>query len=233
MLAALSLAIGLGALGLTTNTAADFSDGACPPGQGVTVVVQAEDQPVVRCAHGPPSTGLDATQAAGFAIQFVPGQPGFVCVIDAIPEPCNGAPASAYWSYWRADAGAWVYSTSGAGSDLVQVDDWVGWAFGAGVAPELPPLSPMPASSPDQATGPPEVSAGQGEGNGPDGGDGIGDAPAATTGQGEVNCSNGPDGIGGQKTLCQRAGPPWGLLAGLAFLLIVGGVGLMVVRRRR
>jgi hypothetical protein len=58
----------------------------------------------------------------------VPRIPGFVCTINALPKRCNGAPASAYWSYWHAKPhGKWIPGT-------VQ-----GWAFGAGKPPRISP----------------------------------------------------------------------------------------------
>ena len=144
MLAALSLAIGLGALGMgqlapAVNPA--FTDGPCPPGQGVTVVVESPTFSQVRCALQASDSALQATEQAGFAAEFVPGQLGMVCTIAGYPSPCNGAPANAYWSFWQFDAGQWVYATRGAGAHKVAVDDWVGWAFGAGLAPTLEPGS--------------------------------------------------------------------------------------------
>jgi hypothetical protein len=87
------------------------------------------------CASGP-RTGLKALHDAGFSYAFVPREPGFVCTIDHLPKPCNGAPATAYWSYWHARPhGKWQYSSLGAGSYHPK-KGWVeGWAFGAGKPP--------------------------------------------------------------------------------------------------
>jgi len=142
MLAALSLAAGLGAVGLgllPASTAPDWQDGACPPDTGTTVVVQATDWTEVRCALGDFESALEATHQAGFVTEYVPNNPGMVCVINAFPTPCNGAPAGAYWSLWLAQASQWRYASQGASSQSVAVNDWVGWAFGAGTSPDLAP----------------------------------------------------------------------------------------------
>ncbi len=92
------------------------------------------------CDRQLPSNGLVALQKAGFTYTFVPHQPGFICTIDHRPNPCNGAPASAYWSYWHARPhGKWMYSNLGAGSYHPK-PGWVeGWAFGDGKPPRISP----------------------------------------------------------------------------------------------
>lgn len=91
----------------------------------------------IGCAKNP-RTGLAALRQAGFRYSFVPGQPGFVCTIDHRPNPCNDAPATAYWSYWHAKPhGKWHYSKLGAGSYHPK-RGWVeGWAFGKGKPPHI------------------------------------------------------------------------------------------------
>ena len=90
----------------------------------------------VSCAPGDPASGLSALSAAGYGYSFVPRQPGLVCQINAKPNPCNGAPTNAYWSYWHANrGGSWSYSTSGAGSYNPRAGTVEGWAFGAGARP--------------------------------------------------------------------------------------------------
>jgi hypothetical protein len=93
----------------------------------------------VGCAKNP-HTGLAALRQAGFKYGFVPGVPGFICTIDHRPNPCNDAPATAYWSYWHAKPhGKWRYSTLGAGSYHPK-KGWVeGWAFGKGKPPHISP----------------------------------------------------------------------------------------------
>jgi hypothetical protein len=111
--------------------------------QHVTVVVDFthwhNGRVWVRCASNP-HTGLAALRQAGFSYTFVSHQPGFVCTINHRPNPCNGAPSSAYWAYWHArHGGHWTYSTLGAGSYHPKRGQVEGWAFGATKKPRISP----------------------------------------------------------------------------------------------
>ena len=121
---------------------------------GVWVVVDARNlggSITTRCAPGSPGSGLAALEGAGHAYSFVPRIPGMVCTIDARPEPCNGAPADAYWSYWHAEAGgSWTYATRGAGSRTPPPGGVEGWRFGDGSAP---PGAAPPAAAPAPSSG--------------------------------------------------------------------------------
>lgn len=121
---------------------------ACRGTSGVTVIVdyyayggRGID---TRCAPGNPANGLVALTGAGLPYTFVPNQPGLVCTINGVPDPCNGAPVRAYWSYWhlRAD-GSWAFSSTGAGSYDPAPGATEGWAFGNG----KPPRKPKPPAS--------------------------------------------------------------------------------------
>jgi hypothetical protein len=109
-----------------------------------------------RCAPGAPRNGLDALERARFSYGFVAEQPGMVCTIDANPDPCNGAPSDAYWSYWHApQGGSWTYSSSGAGFRRPPPGTVDGWVFGDGSSPpsvappkDPPPPEPSPSPSP-------------------------------------------------------------------------------------
>lgn len=164
---------------------------------GVWVVVDATALGAgvtTRCAPGDPATGLEALQGAGHSYTFVPRQPGLVCTIDARPDPCNGAPQDAYWSYWHAPAGgAWTYATRGAGNRDPEPGTAEGWAFGAGDPPrQAPPTAaaqpdPAPAEEPEPAEQPPaeapERTAAPGTAEESDGTDDHGDdAPAEDAG---------------------------------------------------
>jgi hypothetical protein len=118
---------------------------ACGSGhrQGVTVVVdftRFHRGITVGCDPSRPGNGLVALQKAGFSYTFVPRFPGFVCRISSEPSSCNGAPESAYWSYWHARPhGRWIYSSLGAASYHPD-SGWVeGWAFGDGKPPGISP----------------------------------------------------------------------------------------------
>jgi hypothetical protein len=111
--------------------------------RGVTVVVdfrKFHKGIKVGCDPTHPRNGLVALRKAGFSYSFVPRQPGFICRINKEPRKCNGAPASAYWSYWHAKPhGKWKYSTLGAASYHPK-SGWVeGWAFGKGKPPGISP----------------------------------------------------------------------------------------------
>jgi hypothetical protein len=116
---------------------------ACSGTTGVTVVVDFTALGggiQTGCDTGDPTTGLAALTGAGFSYAFVPRFPGFICRINALPNPCNNAPATAYWSYWHASPhGTWSYSTVGAGSYDPPQGSVEGWAFGAGTAPGISP----------------------------------------------------------------------------------------------
>jgi len=142
--ASLALA-GLVAAGLVVAEAAPRSAlaASCSGTSGVTVVVDFTalgGGSRVECAPGDPASGLAALTGAGFSYSFVPRSPGLVCRIDALPNPCNGAPVAAYWSYWHAPSGgSWTYSTVGAGSYDPAPGTVQGWAFGAGSPPGTSP----------------------------------------------------------------------------------------------
>jgi hypothetical protein len=128
------------------STAKARPDAACKSTtKGVTEVVdfgklKTAGKVTTACDPTNPKTGLAALKGAGFTYSFVPKVPGFVCRIDALPKPCNGAPATAYWSYWHAKRGGkWVFAKVGAGSYHPAPGSVQGWAFGAGKAPRIPP----------------------------------------------------------------------------------------------
>jgi hypothetical protein len=119
--------------------------------EGVWVVVDATalgGPLTTRCAEGDPSSGLAALEAVGHRYTFVPRVPGMVCTIDQRPDPCNGAPADAYWSYWHAEeGGSWTYASRGAGNRNPRPGTVEGWAFGAGSQPGTSPPRSAPAPS--------------------------------------------------------------------------------------
>jgi hypothetical protein len=137
-------------------TAPTASAAACSGSTGVTVVVDfaALGGGIrVGCAAGSPGSGLLALAAVGFSYQFVPGQPGLVCQISGLPDPCNGAPVTAYWSYWHAQrGGSWAYSSEGAGTFTPPPGSVEGWAFGAGKQPGIAP--PARAAPPTTTSAP-------------------------------------------------------------------------------
>ncbi|MGI5502555.1 hypothetical protein [Lentzea sp. CA-135723] len=133
----------LAVLALLASTLVVASPASAAPCAGVKVVVDFAalgGGAQTGCAAGDPATGLAALTGAGFTYSFVPRQPGFVCRINSLPNPCTAPTTSAYWSYWHATPGdSWTYSTSGAGSYDPAPGTVEGWAFGAGTAPSTAP----------------------------------------------------------------------------------------------
>ncbi len=154
----LALAVALAATGAGAFSLAPSAQAAaCEQARGVTVVV--DQGPTggssLGCATGDPATGLDALKKSGHAYTFMPRLPGFVCTIDARPDPCNNGPADAYWSYWHAQpGGSWSYASKGAASHDPEPGSVDGWSFGNGKPPSVTVSdslatmsSPAPAST--------------------------------------------------------------------------------------
>jgi hypothetical protein len=146
------------ALALSPTTAA----GADVPGDCTTttgVIVAVDFAPwggnVMRGCDPTLTTGYAALQAAGFTtVGDAHDGPAFICRINGDPtelqDPCiNTPPATAYWSYWHADAGqnTWSYSQEGAATyqpPAGSVDAWVYGSTAAGGTagePSFPPSS--------------------------------------------------------------------------------------------
>lgn len=138
--------------------AAPASAAACSGTSGVTVVVDTGSSIVTRCAPGDPSSGLEALAAAGFSVEQVQTQPGFVCRINGFPETScvRTPPADAYWAYWHAPrGGSWSYSQVGAGSYDPKPGTVEGWRFGSGQKPRTAPPAPVRTAAPKPTTAAP------------------------------------------------------------------------------
>lgn len=168
-------------VGASPAGAVDDSQGTpgfCPDDDGVTVVVDFQQlgaTTIVRCAPGSQTrTGLDVLQDAGFQVEGVQrwGE-GFVCRIENRPsateplsvpgdqqyrEACvDTPPATAFWSYWRADEGGkWRYSQQGIKSSEVGPGGFEGWSFSLGTgADSAPRVAPeRPDADEEGSTGP-------------------------------------------------------------------------------
>ncbi|MEV7093835.1 hypothetical protein AB0M80_13460 [Amycolatopsis sp. NPDC051045] len=158
--------LGAGLIGAAPASATD-TEGACPEGGGVTVVVDFGDlapESLIRCAPGTPATGIAALKDAG--IEVAGSQKyglAVACRINGKPGPdvesCAGMPsATAYWSYWHASAGgSWTSSQEGAQTAKPVAGGFEGWAFArpksANDLPAPPRVPPVrqpaaPASAP-------------------------------------------------------------------------------------
>mgnify|MGYP001161895361 CR=1 FL=1 len=134
------------------------ASGACPEGEGVTVIVSFNELgggTQVRCAPGEPASGLAALDAAGISWQGATRSPGMLCRIGGQPasDPCvNPPPGSAYWSYWIAPRGGdWCYSSLGPSYRKPPPGTVEGWSFSKGKSAAQTPrpgLAPPPGSSP-------------------------------------------------------------------------------------
>lgn len=137
---------------------AQAASGACAPGVGVTVIVDfgGLGPGIERGCAITPGDGLSALNSAGFTTDFVPRFSNqFVCRIKGQPsdQTCvNTPPASAYWSYWHADAdqSTWTYSGQGATSRNPPPGSVDAWRFGA---TDLGGGYGQPSISPAQARG--------------------------------------------------------------------------------
>ncbi|WP_103347890.1 hypothetical protein [Amycolatopsis sp. CA-128772] len=176
------------------------SDGACPEGGGVTVVVDFGDLgpgPLLRCAAGTPANGIAALREAGIEVS---GSQKYglavACRINGRPGPdvesCVGMPsATAYWSYWHASAGgSWTSSQEGAQTAKPVAGGFEGWAFARPKSANDLPAPPRVAPVRQAATPAPAVSD-------------------------------------------QGSSFPWGLVVGAVVIVLVGGAGIVVARRRR
>jgi hypothetical protein len=137
---------------------------ACDDSTGVTVVVDFAGLGggiQVRCAGWPVASGLDALAKAGFDVDLVLTQPGFVCRIDGVPadDPCQVTPpGDAYWAYYEADRGGdWHYSMRGPGATHPEAGSVEGWAFGGGGKPGVPPPPPYEQPTQPPSTQPPST----------------------------------------------------------------------------
>lgn len=206
--------------------AQSWSDGVCPDETGVTVVVDFRSlggQTIVRCAHGAQADGRDALRNAGVQLTGTNRWgTSFVCRLDGKPgadrEPCvDTPPASAYWSYWHAEAGgSWTYSNLGVSNRTPAQGTFEGWSFYEGAAdgdepagrlpPRVDPVRPTPPSDDgpggggDSSDGGGSGSAGDGSGSsGSDGNGGSGDH-GSNGGSSGSSSSDGGSGDGGAST---------------------------------
>lgn len=132
--------------------------GACSGTTGVTVTVDFVAFGGVqqtRCAAGAQTSGVTALQNAGFTPAGTSKYGlAFVCRINNLPsstaQACvNTPPATAYWAYYHALAGAttWAYSSSGASSYVPPQGSIDAWAFGNGATPTKTPAQVRASTS--------------------------------------------------------------------------------------
>ena len=143
-----------------TSTPANAAGALCS-GAGVNVVVDFRELgggSQLGCdSPGAARTAAQIFPAAGFPLDYVQRQPGFVCRVSGKPatDPCvNTPPSNAYWGLWWSDgeSGTWTYSSLGVNSLKVPVGGSVGlsWIGGGGSVPPgvAPPRAPEPEPTP-------------------------------------------------------------------------------------
>src|SRR5439155_21369903 len=114
----------------------------------VALVVDFDSSVSADCVPADSSeSGLDVLTARH---QVTFASSGLVCSIDGVPSSGCGTKTGshyAYWAYFRAPAGSWVYQSIGPGSVRVKSTTVEGWRFepdGSGS-----PNDPAPRGSPD------------------------------------------------------------------------------------
>lgn len=122
--------------------------GACTD-DGVTVVVDLTDlggEVEVGCAEGEPESGRDALESAGF--ETADSQPGMICAINSLPDPCPEEFDGNYWAYFTAeDGGEWTPSMEGADTAVPAPGAFEGWRYNDGS--EAPDFEPVAAAQSD------------------------------------------------------------------------------------
>jgi hypothetical protein len=212
----LVLAVAVAAAGAVALSLAPLAQAAgCGQAIGVSVVLDFGNPggTSIGCAAGDSANGLDTLKKSGHSYTFIQRQPGFVCTIDARPDPCNNGPATAYWSYWHAlPGGSWSYATTGAGSYKPASGSIDGWSFGAGMPPSSRP--PVASSSGAATANPPTA--------------------GATIGKGRVNALGARTPASATRSLSPDSQNGLGGLAlGVALVVLLGGTAAYLARRRR
>ncbi|GAA1626036.1 hypothetical protein [Georgenia ruanii] len=121
----------------TSAPTASAPPGACADTDGVTVVVDLTDlggDVRAGCAPGDPATGREALTGAGFTT--TDSQPGLICAIDDLPDPCPTAFDGRYWAYWSTGPGGeWTARTEGADTANPAPGSFEGWRYNDGATP--------------------------------------------------------------------------------------------------
>lgn len=132
-------------------------EGACPPDDGVTVVVDFQDlgaDTIVRCGQGIIENGLDVLAEARVAYDPVPAEPNVVCRIEALPadRACREdvRDDTAQWTYWTAEPGGTWEAVDGGPLDRDPPEGTVdGWSWSSS-GDVVPPRTAPPEPGPDR-----------------------------------------------------------------------------------
>ena len=127
------------------------SGSGCTDEDGVTVVVDFTDvggELQVGCAEGDPASGREALEEAGFTPED--SQPGMICAVDGLPDPCPEEFDGSFWSYWYVEEDAWVSYQVGADEADPTPGSVEGWRYFDGSAgPQVDPAEALAAAPAD------------------------------------------------------------------------------------
>ncbi|SDC70872.1 hypothetical protein [Nocardioides lianchengensis] len=146
-------------------TAPQASASTCSDADGVSVIVdfkQLGGGVQGTCVDGAGQKASALFPAAGFGLEYVQSEPGFVCRVALKPDnqACADTPPNdAFWGLWWTDgrSGTWSFSNYGVGSLKVPAGGSVAFAWKQGSASATPPgvrapvpptAAPTPTSSP-------------------------------------------------------------------------------------
>lgn len=171
VLATVAALSGAVALTVLPDNAAAAANGAC---EGVIVVVDFTDTGgdlSIACAEGEQESGRAALLAAGFSA--TDSQPGLLCAINSMPDPCPETFDGNFWSYWNSTpTSEWASYQVGADSSTPAIGAIEGWRYNDGTtAPGIAPAEvaaalasaapPTPGTT--EATTAPDAAPGGGE----------------------------------------------------------------------
>lgn len=125
----------------------------CADSDGVTVLVQHDDETRVECADGDPETAGEALESAGFEVEKVQSDAQMLCTIDGAPETsCATAPeAETFWAFFTAsDGGSWEFADKGVFALDPEPGTTLGFRFGDGAEPSM--TAEEAAASADDST---------------------------------------------------------------------------------
>ncbi|WP_111720153.1 hypothetical protein [Homoserinimonas sp. OAct 916] len=160
------IAFGMMLAGVFVGTPAFATDGAatgaCGNETGVTVVVDFTDlggDIEIGCATEAPESGRSALTAAGFT--SADSQPGFLCSINSMPDPCPTTFEGSFWSYWHsAPNGEWTSYQVGADTSTPVPGELEGWRYSDGtVGPRIEPAAVVVTEQVEPSAEPSAVAA--------------------------------------------------------------------------
>jgi len=253
--------LGLGRLAIVTAAVAGVAAPTAPASAakticvGVVVDARSLDGPVsANCAKVPDgSTGYDVLRAAGHTVGF--RQDGLICTIDTRPSGgCAAVDALHYWAYFHREpnSSSWTYSDEGATTYKPENGETEGWVWRDGdmatpkdvayatICPQTTSPTPRPSVTNTPLTKTPSATVSS-------------TTPSPATIQHAnhraKHTQHSPSAPGpptaapttaapvtiaavGSKPHNGSSGPPWGLIAGVAAIAVVGGAAAWQLRRR-